>query len=140
MESAQKCKMHVELAKLHLQQFLSHNSFAECFTEKKNGQHFHNLSAFYHSRVSKSPWYATAMCIDYSGRLYRPLITECWHSKCLATRDICQQETGICKHSRENRLTYGIPAPCRSIPTALAPFSVVIRCLMIQNVVCFSFK
>ena len=32
--SAEKRKMHVELARLHLQQFLSHNSFAECFTEK----------------------------------------------------------------------------------------------------------
>ena len=35
MESIQKRKMHVELARLHLQQFLSHNSIAECFTEKK---------------------------------------------------------------------------------------------------------
>ena len=54
--------------------------------------------------------------------------------------DICQQETGICKHSREKRLTCRIPAPCRSIPLALAPFSVVICHMMIQNVVCFSFK
>ena len=38
--SARKHKMHVELEKLHLQQFLSHKSFAECFTEKKNRQHF----------------------------------------------------------------------------------------------------
>ena len=35
MESAQKRKMHVELARLHLQQFLFHDSFAECDTEKK---------------------------------------------------------------------------------------------------------
>ena len=40
--------------------------------------------------------------------------------------DICQQETEICKHSREKCLTCRIPASCRSIPTALAPFSVVI--------------
>ena len=30
--SAQKRKMHVELARLHLQQFLFQKSFAECFT------------------------------------------------------------------------------------------------------------
>ena len=35
VESAQKRKMHVELARLDLQHFSSHNSFAECFTEKK---------------------------------------------------------------------------------------------------------
>ena len=52
--------------------------------------------------------------------------------------DICQQETGICKHSRKKLLTCRIPAPCRSIPTALAPFSV--RRTIMQNVVCFSFK
>ena len=30
--SAQKRKMHMELVSLHLQQFLFHKSFAECFT------------------------------------------------------------------------------------------------------------
>ena len=54
--------------------------------------------------------------------------------------DICQRETGICKHSREKCLTCRIPAPCRTIPMALAPFSVVIRQILMQNVVCFSFK
>ena len=54
--------------------------------------------------------------------------------------DICEQETGICKHFWEKLLTCRIPAPCRSIPTALAPFSVGIRRMMMQNVVCFSFK
>ena len=107
--------------------------------------------------------------------------------------DICQQETRICKHSREKRLIYlfgkelfiqftasafrklrsiyvfsyfpfgfegrmwdlivsvpdhclsfyficRIPAPYRSIPTALIPFSVAIRGMMMQNVVCISFK
>ena len=38
--SAQKGKMHVELEILHLQQFLSHKSFAECFTLKKNRQYY----------------------------------------------------------------------------------------------------
>ena len=50
VESAQKRKMHVELARLHVQQFLSNNSFAECFTEKKNRQHFHHPTAYYYSR------------------------------------------------------------------------------------------
>ena len=54
--------------------------------------------------------------------------------------DICQQQTGIHKHSREKRLTCHIPAPCRSTPMALAPFSVIIRHMMMQNVVWFSFK
>ena len=36
MGSAQKRKLHVELARLHLQHFLFHKSFAECFTYKKN--------------------------------------------------------------------------------------------------------
>ena len=83
--------------------------------------------------------------------LYRPPIVECRRPKCLATWkwclvwyivrcDICQQETRIRKHFREKRLTCRIPAPCHSIPTALAPFSVVIRRMMMQNVVCFSFK
>ena len=54
--------------------------------------------------------------------------------------DICQQETGISKHFREKRLTCRIPAPCRSIPRVLASFSVVIRRMMMQKVVCFSFQ
>ena len=54
--------------------------------------------------------------------------------------DICQQETWIYKHSREKRLTCRIPERCCSIPTTLAPFSVLIRRMMLQTVVCFSFK
>ena len=54
--------------------------------------------------------------------------------------DLCQQETGICKHFRKKRLTCRIPPHCRSIPTALAPFAVVICRMIMQNVVCFSFK
>ena len=34
--------MHVELARLHLQQFLSHNSFAGSASEEKNRQHSHH--------------------------------------------------------------------------------------------------
>ena len=37
--SAEKRKMHVELARLLLQKILFHKSFAECLT-KKNKQHF----------------------------------------------------------------------------------------------------
>ena len=43
--SAQKRKMHAELEKLHLQQFLSHKAFAVCFTEKKIRQHSHHHTA-----------------------------------------------------------------------------------------------
>ena len=49
--SAQKRKMHVELARLHLQQFLFHKSFADCFTEKKNKQPF---ASSYGTRLPKS--------------------------------------------------------------------------------------
>ena len=38
--SVEKRKMHVELARLHLQQFLFHKSFAECLTKKKSKQDF----------------------------------------------------------------------------------------------------
>ena len=38
--SAEKRKMHVELTRLYLQQFLFHKSFAECFTIKKIKPHF----------------------------------------------------------------------------------------------------
>ena len=51
-----------------------------------------------------------------------------------------QQETGICKHVWEKRLTCRIPAPYRTIPMALAPFLVVICHMMVQNGVCFSFQ
>ena len=85
VESAQKCKMHVELVRLHLQQFLSRNSFAECFTEKKNRQHFHHHTAYYHSTESKSCWYATTIRIACVARLYRPPIIECRRPKCQAT-------------------------------------------------------
>ena len=50
VESAQKRKMHLELGRLHLQQFLFHNSFAGCFIENKNRQHFHQHTAYYYSR------------------------------------------------------------------------------------------
>ena len=85
MENAQKRKMHVELARLHLQQFLSHNLFAGCVTEEKNRQHSHHPTAYYYSRESKSRWYATAIRIDYVALLFRPPIVECRRPKCLAT-------------------------------------------------------
>ena len=84
-ESAQKRKMHVELARLLLQQVLSHSSFAECFTEKKNRHHFNHPTAYYYSKDIKSRWYATAIRIEYVARLYRSQIFECPRSKCLAT-------------------------------------------------------
>ena len=44
------------------------------------------------------------------------------------------------KTSWEKCLTFPIPAHCRSIPSSLAHSSVVIRCMMMQNVACFYFK
>ena len=90
-ESAQKCKMQVELMRLHLQQFLSYNWFAECSTKKKNRQHFHHHTVYYYSRESKGRWYATAIRIDYAARLYRPPIVEYRRTKCLATCQWCVQ-------------------------------------------------
>ena len=135
--------MHVELARLHLQQFLSHNSFAECLNEKKNRQHFHHPSAYYYSRESKSRWYVTAIRIYYVVRSLNPGVRNARRpenydfSLVIVNCDICQQETGISKHFREKWLTC-MPAPCRVMLTALAPFSVVIRRIMMQNVFCFS--
>ena len=151
VKSAQKRKMHVELAILHLQQFLSHNSFSECFTEKKNRQHFHHPTAYYYSGEGKSRWYASAIRIDYVARLYRPRIVEYRRSKCLATRNwwvqfgLSQTATFVSKRPGfvnifgKNSLLVVYPEPCCSIPTALAPFSVGVRRMMMQNVVCFSF-
>ena len=70
-ESAQKRKMHVNLARLHnfMQQFLSYNSFTEWLTEKKNRQHFHHPTAYHLSRESKGRWYTTTIRIDYVVRL-----------------------------------------------------------------------
>ena len=42
MESARKHKMPVDLESINLPPLLSHNSLAECFTKKKNKQHFHH--------------------------------------------------------------------------------------------------
>ena len=126
----------MELARLYLQHFLSHKTFADCFTEKKNRQHFHHPTAYYYSRESKSSWYAISHRSLNAGarNARRPENDE------FSLVDICQQEIEICKHFREKRLTCRIPAPCRSIPTALAPFSVAIRRMIMQHVVCFSFK
>ena len=52
--------------------------------------------------------------------------------------DICQQETGVCKHFREKWLPRCIPWTLPSIPTTFAPFSVGIRRMIMQNVVWFS--
>ena len=51
---------------------LSHNSFAECFNEKKSRQHFHQHTAYDYSRESKYRWSAKAIRIDYIAHLYRP--------------------------------------------------------------------
>ena len=38
--------MHVQFERLHLQDILSHKSFAQCFIRKKNRKHFHFYTAF----------------------------------------------------------------------------------------------
>ena len=117
----------------------------------KNRQHFHHRTAYYQSREQEP-----LVCYSNTYRLRCPsvqatdrsmpasempgdlkMISLVWF---IVNCDICQQETGICKLSREKRLTCRISVPWHSIPTALAPFSVVIRRMMMQNVDCFSFK
>ena len=84
MESAQKRKMHVELARLHLQHFLYHNSFAESFTEKKTQTTFPSSYGVLQQPREQEPLVFYSI-IDYFGRLYRPPIVECRRPKCLST-------------------------------------------------------
>ena len=46
--------------------------------------------------------------------------------------DICQQETGLCKHYRGKMASCRIPAPCRGIPTALVLSAVVVRRMIME--------
>ena len=59
--SVQKCKMHVELQRLPVQQFLSHKSFAGSVIKKRNKQHFHHHTAFVYRRENKGCWYITCI-------------------------------------------------------------------------------
>ena len=59
--SAQKRKLHVELARLHLQQCLFLKSVAECFSlKKKNNNILHHRTVYDYSKRNKSRWYTTA--------------------------------------------------------------------------------
>ena len=62
LENAQKRKMHMQLERLHLQDILSHKSFAQCFTKKKNRKHFHSYTACDYRKESKTRVYATKNC------------------------------------------------------------------------------
>ena len=53
--SAQKWKMHLELARLHLQQFLFHKSFAESFAWKKNKQQFATSYGVWRQKREQEP-------------------------------------------------------------------------------------
>ena len=86
MESARKRKKHVELESIHLQQMLSHNSLAECFTKKINKQHFHDHAANDYSREYKSRWSVKTIRMAYVAHLHKRSIIENKHPKCLATR------------------------------------------------------
>ena len=60
VESAQKRKMHVELARMHLQHFLFHKSFVECSLKRKTINILHYHTAYDYRKGSKSRWYATS--------------------------------------------------------------------------------
>ena len=60
--SSQNSKMHVELKRSHVQQFLSRKSYAECFTKKQKRQHYHQHVEHDYRRESKNHWYASARC------------------------------------------------------------------------------
>ena len=60
--SAQKRNMHVELARLHLQQFLFHQSVAKVSLKRKTNSILHHHTAYDHRKGSKSHLYTTARC------------------------------------------------------------------------------
>ena len=109
MESTRKRKMRVELESIHLQHLLSHNSLAECFTKKKNRQHFHDHAANYYNREYKSRcplkqnvW--LTLHIHINPRSLNTCIRNVWrsanHDFSLFRHDcdICQQKSWICEH------------------------------------------
>ena len=85
MKSVRKHKMHVDLESVHLQPLLSHNSLAECFTKKKNKQHFHHDAANDYSREYKGRWSVKTICMAYGAHPHNTLIIEYMHPKYLAT-------------------------------------------------------
>ena len=58
--NAQKRKMHVELARLLLQQFLFRKSFAECSLKRKTNNSLQHRTACEDRKGNKSCWYTTA--------------------------------------------------------------------------------
>ena len=91
--------------------FLSHNSFAECFTKKKNRKHFHHPTAYYYSRgrravgmLQQFVLIVLPVCIGH--RSFNASVWNAWRpendesSLVYLNCDICQQETRICRHSR----------------------------------------
>ena len=55
-------KMHVQLERLHLQDILSHKSFAQYFIKKKNRKDFHSYTVCDYRKESKTHFYATKRC------------------------------------------------------------------------------
>ena len=70
VENAQRRKMVVELVRLHLQQFLSHNSFAECYTKTKN------LIIWCITIAERAKAVGMLQQYDYVARLYKPPVIE----------------------------------------------------------------
>ena len=158
MKNAQKRKMQMALARLHLQHFYLTVHLLNASLKRKNRQHFHhpilkrktdNISIILllQQRQQEPLVCYSNTHIDYIAHQHRPPIVECnrnaWQpendefSWFIVNCNICQQE--ICKHFRKARLTCRIPATCCSIPMALAPFSAVILRMMMQNIVCLPF-
>ena len=125
-------------SRLHLQQSLYHKSFAECFTEKKNRQHFHHHTAYDYRSDSKSRWYATARCWYTTGKPFLPrMFTN--PGLLLTNVAVCDKPFCHCQVARHFGRRYSTYAyavgQCKRyvyhstfcIPTALALSSVVIR-------------
>ena len=81
--NAQKRKMHVQLERLHLQEFLSHKSFAQCITLKKNRKHFHHYTTYDYRKEVQKAFYAT------KGVVWRQ--ENHFSQKCLQIQDFCWQ-------------------------------------------------
>ena len=145
--------MHVALGRLHLQQFLSHNSFAGCFTRNKNRQHFHQHTAYYYSIerarvVGMLQQYVSitlSVCIDHRSlnagvrNAWRPENDE-FSSVYRKMRHFVSRRPGFVNILGKNVLLIIYQHLAISIPLALSPFYVVILRMMMQMVVCFSFK
>ena len=94
LENAQKRKMHLQLERLHLQNILSHKSFAQCFIKKKNRKHFHSYTACDYRKESKTHFYATKRCWLTTRKPFS--------QNCLQIQDFCWQMSQLMTKQTEN--------------------------------------